>query len=404
MLLKMAFRNIFRNKNRSILTIMAVIIGITGLLFGFSYFGGVEDLFIREGKKLTGDIRITTLDYELKEKTMDTSANVDYELLKNNLKDIKNIKYMLGRIKFGSIMYNMENDDEKAMGFGIENNDYKVLELDKYIYKGRFLDYTNEGEVVIGDKLAKNLKVDLGDEITVITSTANASMFALNYKIVGIYKYDNDRMNRGFYITLKDAQYLLDIDGRATEFAIYLKNDTKINKTKKEILNILKDKYLIKKWNEVGINQYMSQMLPVIKAIFIIILGILSGVVISNTMMMTVFERKKEMGILKAMGMSNFKINLLFLSEGIVLGLIGSLIGLIIGGSLGYYLSIYGIHFGDILENVSNNINLGTVIYTKMSWGIIINVFIIGIIIAFISTFLAILPQTKKEIVENLRN
>lgn len=404
MILKMAFRNIFRNKNRSILTIIAVIIGITGLLFGFSYFGGMEELFVREGKKLTGDIRITTLDFELKEKTMDTSANVDYEFLKDSLKNVNNIKYMLGRIKFGSIIYNIANDDEKALGFGIEKEDYKILELDRYIYKGRFLDYSTEGEVVIGDKLAKNLKVDLGDEITVITSTANASMFALNYKIVGIYKYDNDRMNRSFYITLPDAEYLLDIEGRATEFAVYLKDDSKIDKTKKEIVDILKNEYLIKKWDEVGINQYMAQMLPVIKVIFIMILGILSGVVISNTMMMTVFERKKEMGILKAMGMTNFKINLLFLGEGLVLGVIGSLIGLIAGGSLGYYLSIHGIHFGDVLENVSDSINLGTVIYTKMSWGIIINVFIIGIVIAFISTLLAILPQTKKEIVENLRN
>ncbi len=324
-MLKMAFRNLNRNRRRSILTISAIVIAIFFISLMLAWINGAGNMITEEGKRISGDIRITAEDFDIKEKAMDVSSNISYTETKKILNDKKIGDTLVGRIKFGSLMFFGE-EDEKALGFGIEEEDYKIIGFDKFMVEGRFLDSNNNNEIVVGLKLKEKLNLSLGDEVTVLSSTQYKSTYALNYKIVGFYAMDNEKLNRTFYINLKDAMYHLDMEDRVTEYLVFLDKDEKIS----EYIEILKESkgLLVKPWNEVGLNAFLSGVLPIMKFIFTAAFAILAGVGITNTMMMIVYERRYEIGVLKAQGLRNSKILKLFLFEGAIMGILGSVIGI----------------------------------------------------------------------------
>ncbi|WP_320046744.1 FtsX-like permease family protein [uncultured Ilyobacter sp.] len=400
-MLKIAFRNIFRNKRRSFLTVISTMVGIMGVTVGLGWVYGVERMFTEEGKKLTGIVRVTASDFQLKEKSLDISSNISSEEIQKYLKDFKGTA--IGRIKFGAMIFSHDKD-ERAMGVGIEKEDRKIIEFDNFIYEGRFLDFEKNGEIIIGSKVKEKLGLEIGESVTVLTFTQDRSISALNYKIVGFYKMDNGRLNRSFYITLKDAQYLLDMDGAVTEFLLYPEPEKDSEDYKKMLVSELGKNYLVKLWSEIGINEYMSSVFPVVKLIFTVILSLLSGIGITNTMMMVVFERRKEIGVLKSQGMRNSEIRNLFCLEGGLIGAFASMLGIVIGGTIVYYFSVKGIRLGEVLETVSDAMNIQSTIYMFFSWRLLIFAFLLGSIVSVFVTFITVTPEIKKEAVDNLRS
>ncbi|MEI6857831.1 FtsX-like permease family protein [Psychrilyobacter sp.] len=327
MLLSIVFKNLKRNKKRSFLTILIILIATSGMTFGLSWIEGEKNLFLESGKRMTGDVRITAPDSELRSRSLDVSSNFSYSKIKKVVERIPQKNIDVGRIKFGGLIYFNEKH-ESAMGSGIENKDEKIIGFDKFIYSGRFLE--NNNEIIVGESLRRKLNLKLGDKVTLLTQTQGKSLYSLNYDIVGFYKMDNTRLNKSFYITLVSSQYLLDMEDRITEYLIYSNNNENLIKN---FLTQNTDKtVLVKRWDEIGMNQSFTQILPFIRGIFIFIFATLSGLSISNTMLMTVFERRHEIGLLKALGMKEGEIKKMFILEGGLMGSIGGIAGLILGG------------------------------------------------------------------------
>lgn len=399
-MLKMAFRNLNRNRRRSILTISAIVIAISFITLMLAWINGAGNMITEEGKRLSGDIRVTATDFDIKEKAMDVSSNISYTEIKTFLHDKKIGGVSVGRIKFGSLMFSGD-EDEKALGFGIEQEDYGIIGFDKFLVEGRFLNFNNKGEIIVGTKLKEKLGLKLGDEVTVLTSTQHKSSYALNYKIVGFYTMDNEKLNRTFYIGLKDAMYHLDMDNRVTEYLVFMDKNEKL----KDSLAILRENkdFLVKPWNEVGLNAFLSGVLPIMKFIFTAAFAILAGVGITNTMMMIVYERRYEIGVLKAQGLRNNKILKLFLLEGGIMGVLGSLSGIVLGGSIAYYFSKKGIDLGGVVKNLGDNVNIKSIIYMDFSLPILLYPVIAGIFVSILTTYIAVRPELKLEAVKNLR-
>ncbi|BDU50089.1 ABC transporter permease [Haliovirga abyssi] len=392
-MIKMAFRNIFRNKKRTVLAIISVALGIGGLIFGLSYIKGLELLFQKENTKVMGEVRVTVKNYELKSKLMDVSSSISVNLKKKILK-IEGVKRVDGIINFGAYIFS-DNDDSKGLGFGVEKNSY----IKDKVYRGKFL--TKIGDIVVGKKIQEKLNLKIGDKITVLTATKGASTFALNYKISGFYNIGGP-LNNSFSILLNDAMYLLDMEGEVTELHVYGENIKLANTIKLKLMDILKtDNVEIKKWDEIGAAS-ITQVWNATKAVMIIILGLLSAVVIVNTMVMSVFERKKEIGVMKAFGMSRIKIIKLICTEGLFMGVIGSLLGILIGGFAGYYFSVNGIFLGSSMNGVMGNIDIGDTLYTKLAISDIIVSGITGIIVGIFASFIPAVIEIRKRVVRNL--
>jgi putative ABC transport system permease protein len=401
----MALRNIFRNGKRSMLTMTVVIIGIAGVVLGLSWVSGAESTFVEEGTKFTGEIRITRPDFEIKERAMDVSSNFEYKQAEASVKGLEGVKSAVGRIKFGGVIFS-EDDDYTAMGMAVEQDDYENIGFADYMIEGRFLDFgSSEPEVIIGERVKEKLDLKVGDDITVLTSTQYSEMSAFNYRIAGFYRFDNSRMNRSFYLKLPDAQYLLNMEGAVTEFLIYTDELSMTDRIFSAVNGRLDtDEFLVLPWQKIGMNEYMTRMLPVMKTVLSLILALLSGVGIANTMVMVVFERKKEIGVLKAMGMKNRNIMQLLTLEGMIIGFAGTILGLILGSLISYYFMVYGVEIGETMELVSADINVKSTIYMKLKLSSVIFAFVLGLATAFSATAISVVPEICKEAVVNMRN
>ncbi len=397
-MLKIAFRNIFRNSRRTLLTMLTIVIGIGGLIFGYGYIEGMETLIKEETTRLTGDIKITSSDFKIKSKTFDTSSNVDIEEVEEKLKNIEGVENYKAKISFAGYVF-YKDKDEAAIGFGVGENDY----VSERVYEGESLNYSKEDEILVGRKLRDRLNLNIGDEVTILTATQYGSTYGLNYRVVGFYDI-GPSLNKGFYISLENAMYLLDMEGSATEVMVNVADQNQIDEVKDKIVeNFSEDDYLVQKWTEIGFASAI-EIWNVAKIIIAIILGLLAGIGIFNTMMMAVFERRKEIGVMKAMGMEERKIFGMFITEGLLIGLMGSLGGLLLGGTVTYWISKKGIFIGQAIEKISTGINFGQRIYTKLTPGMLVLGLIVGTVLGVVATIIPTVKEIKKEAVENLRD
>ena len=395
-----AVRNLKRNKKRTFLTLVIIVVAIMGMTFGLSWIEGEKELFLESGKRMTGDVRITTTDYDLRSRSLDVSSNINYSKVKMSAEKLPQDTARVGRIKFGGLLY-LGDESEKAHGTGIEGGDERIIGLDKFVYKGRFLEA--DDEILVGETLKRKLNLKVGDEVSVLTQTQDKSLYSLNYRVSGFYKMDNTKLNKSFYITLASAQYLLDMEDRVTEYLIYTDKNNE-DGIKNIMEGELGDEYLVKRWDEIGMNENFSRVLPVIQGIFILIFSTLAGVSISNTMLMMVFERRHEIGVLKALGMKEGEIRRLFLLEGMIMGVSGAGLGVAAGGTIALYLGRVGVNFGDMLEAFTSELNIKGIIYPRLTFYITGLSLLVGLITSILATYLAVSPEVEKEAAHNMRS
>ena len=402
--LKIAFRNIFRNSRRSMLTLTIITLGIALAILGLGWFGGILNSVTEEAVKGSGNIRITATDFELKEKSFDTSSNIDYEEVKDKVAGVKETEKVTGVIKFGATVFKKEDEQKPAMGFGVESNSYEINKFGEAIIEGRFLNFNNKNEIIIGEKLKRFLGLKLGEKITILSKTQNSSIAAHNYKIVGVYSMENGKMNQSFYLTLNDAQYLLDMEGVVTEFQIFTEKSADMKKVKKEVMEKLGKNFLVKSWNEIGVASMIASVLPFVQKVVVAILALLAGIGIANTMIMVVFERKREIGVMKSMGVSNSGVGIILLFEGVFIGVIGSIAGAVLGGVISFILSKTGVALGKALDGMPSGLTIKSTIYPEFNINYVVAAFIAGTAVAFLATLLPVCKIAWKEPAELLKD
>jgi putative ABC transport system permease protein len=357
-LTKIAFRNVFRNFSRSILTIFITAMSVTILVVGSSFVDGAINSFLNENIKSTGHVRIASSNYDIYSKMLSLTHNVaNYDQIERavtNQPDVKaKLKIVTGVIKFGAVVYNGEANQE-SLGFGIEPNYYETLGINRAIYQGRIVNPTAGDEIIIGRRLADSLKIKINQQVTLLTRTQFNATSVSNYQVVGIYDIQNSKLNRSFYLPLHSAQMLLDMEGIVSEVLVFGKSIPDTTLLRNKLLKIpALQKLELKPWNLIGTAASFLILVNIIIYTILVIIVILAGLGITNTMLMVMLERRKEMGLLKSMGMHEREIVILFTIEGIILGLTGMVIGLLLGGSAAYNLSVQGVHFGSALQGVS---------------------------------------------------
>ncbi len=399
----MAFRNIFRNVRRSLLTLFIIILAITMLVISSSYIGGMFNNILDESIKFSGHVRITGQDYEMSEKKMTLSSGIpDYLLVKTVLQNkVATIRNVVGRIKFGALLY-YDNQSKQSSGYGIEQDDSKVLRLNTRLIQGRLFDSKNPQEIIIGRSLAESFHLSCGDNVTLLVRTSGNSNWAQNYQVVGIYDMQNGLLNKSFYISLPSAQYLLDMSGRVSEILVFGKS---LNEATSLMAAIQKTRITenpeLKKWDKVGFGPIFTSIVSVVSGTISIILVLLAGLGIVNTMLMAIFERKTEIGLLKTMGLHNNEIVNLFLIEGLVIGLVGTTIGLCLGGIGAYQLSIKGINMGNLLNGAM--VAMSSIVYGVFNAHIFIKAGVMGIIISLLGPIIPALSGVRLTPTEALR-
>ncbi len=345
MLLKIAFRNIFRQKRRTFFTAITIIGGFSLAAFSIGWADGsynnIIDMFTRGW---LGHIQIHYKDYLDKPslyKTIDNYPQIERKIL--SLKDVQSCTPRVFSAGLASL--NDKTSGVQIIGIDPKKED-KTTSFHKKIIKGTYFKPGLKNQVLLGKGLANILKAKVGDKIILVSQGADGSIANDFFTVVGITSTDNDTFDRAsFYIRLKDAQEFLVLDGKVHEIAITVNKLKNVRKIASKISNILDNKNLsVAPWQEFAKDFYRAMKADkggMWISLFVIILVVAVGVL--NTVLMSVLERTREYGVLKALGTRPSQIILLVLYETNIIAILSIAIGILIGLGVNYYFSIHGI-------------------------------------------------------------
>ena len=419
-LMKLAFRNVFRAKKRTIITFSSVSIGLGLLIFIISMMNGVDKQSISNIiHSQTSHLKIFKKGYyEKKDEIPLNKTMLNSEQYYAKIKEHPQIKEVESRILFNASLIK-GTDELPCLGVACEpESDPKILNIKESIVEGSWIEKDKTG-MVIGIDMAKDIGVKVGDSITirVITSSKNEdySWNALDMEIVGIFNSGNPTVDSNrIIVPLKIAQDALSLKDKVTEIVVCLVDDKE--ETLQASLKYVKDLFKrsnnnieVYTWKDLaGIFLAISKSKTKSSAMIILIMLFIASIGIINTMMMAVLERTREIGMLMALGMKKKEIMTLFVIEGGFIGLFGSILGGFLGGLGSWYMEAVGIPLsafgGETYVKLSQSAYpIKDVFYGEFSFDIILATLVFGVIISVLASFYPALKATRLNPTEALR-
>lgn len=346
---KMAWRNIWRNPRRSVLTIMAIGFACTLLVFMLSWqFGSYETMINSAVKINTGHLQVQAAGY--KDKKDMRRVVPDPESIGALLEHTPEVAAFTYRTNAFSLV-SSEKRTYGALVVGIDpKREPGVSTLKKLIRKGHFLAETDTDRALVGKLLAENLKVDLGDEIVILGQGRDGSIAATVVKIKGIFSSGQDEFDRS--VLHLPIQYFQDVYAMldAVHEVVALGNSLKeVQGMKTGIKTALagmadQEDMVVFDWMELVPGLIEAIKMDLVSGfIMYIILILVVAFSILNTFLMVVFERTREFGLFMAMGTTPGRLTKLLMMESAAMTILGILSGMIAGSLITYYFQIHGI-------------------------------------------------------------
>jgi len=410
--LDMALRNLGRNKRRSLLAILSVTISILVVIFADGFISGVIDSMTRNvTKDDTGHVNIVTTDYAERERFMPASAALSdssavIAAIEKTPALQGKIDQVVARIQFGVVL-SSASETKAAHGIGGDPaTERGLLMLDKVLLPGgAYCD--QRGTAIVGAALAKDLGLSVGDTLKVVTEKADYGLGFKKFRISGLFKTGLDTFDDStFQIGLDDARDLLGLGAGASQVLVMLKDYRESDAAARLIAATLKGdgftNLRVRSWTGIGdtarVIQFMAQAYFLIE----LIIAFLGAFIITNVMMMVVLERKREIGILKAMGMENRRVLSLFLAEGVMLGIIGGIIGTALGTGLNALLAVHGMDFSAI--TAGTGMPMDNIVRPGLHPLKIMGLFCMGVAISAIVAFLPSRSAAVMDPIEAIRS
>jgi putative ABC transport system permease protein len=282
--------------------------------------------------------------------------------------------------------------------------------LAENITQGRYLAADDQDFVLIGQAMAARLKVGLGERITLVGRATHEQMRRRTMTVIGIYDLGLPEVEkRQVYVSLTEAQTLFDLRDQATEVVVALQRVGQEQAVVAALRAALPAPtaggpgYEVDSWQE--LNPEMNQSLEVDKQvmnIFGLVVLLIAGVGILNLMLMAVFERTREIGILAAMGLKRREIMALFLLEGVLIGLLGTLAGCILGGLVVSIVGRFGIEFATASQMGEMMALLGDRLYPRLQIDLLLGRAVTVALIAALASLYPAWQASKREPAEAL--
>lgn len=403
--LKLAARNLLRNKRRSAITFIAIGLGLVLVLFFYGFIQGVDKQFTDNFiKAQTGHIQIHAQGYQEKARLMPLDIAIrDYQSVVQKLQELPPVKDIFPRLRF-PVIVSTGSESLGVLGLGFDPQAERDGVIATKIAQGEYFS-DKSGYALIGAQLAQDLHVGIGDLLTLVATTAKGALNSIDVEVKGIFATGYSQIdNSVLALALPDAQRLLRMAGQVTEITMMLTDADQAESVAQTIRERFSDDGLeVQTWKELGAAIFellaaRRQLMAVIS--FVVILIAALGIV--NTMLMSVFERTREIGTLMALGMTPGEIRLLFLLESALLGAAGGLMGSAVGGVLLKYFATVGVTFTQTSQFI--NLPVGTTFYAEFSWGTIVLFFALAQVVAVLAALYPAYIASKQEPVQALRH
>lgn len=392
----MGVRNVARNARRSFITGAMIAIGVAAIVFFKGYISGLQELILQSVvESRTGALQVQRFGYgaaqDLAPLDLDLPTGAEIE---RQMHSVENVKDVAPRLRFVGLLSNGDASST-FIGLGIDPEKERVVcplsptgsphgegALSGNV-TGPGFQGAGEDSVILASQLAIGLKLAVGDTVTLLAQTRAGSTDAVDVTVRGTISIPDPLQNKSvILVPLGLAQRLLHMPGRATAYAVSVRRRDAIDETVgplSQALSGFQPKTEVHPWTDLepyyrDVMTLQDEMLRIVTIILFTVA--LAGVI--NTMMMSVFERKREVGTLMALGFKRRAILSLFVVEALALGTVSAIVGAALGAVLIAISHHYGLPFpipavGTIMNHPIQN--PGYAVFT-------IGVALVGVVVA----------------------
>ncbi len=398
-LIKIGWRNIWRNKKRSLVVILSIVLGLyRGLIISSLMITLNSQRMNTAINTYLADIQIHNKEFSKEYSLSDTISNIHY--LEEKLKNDNRVKSYSKRVVINGMLSNSTGSyGVNVLGINPES-EMKVTNVYTKIIEGDYFESKRSNTMVVGKKLADKLNLRLRSKVVIAFQDVNGDITSLLFRIEGIFKSGNGMFddynvfvkNSSIFSNIPDLNSyheipVLTINGGVTT--------NSVNESLRLDLQKINNTLDVKSWDEIAVElAYANQMLSSFLYIFMLIVlsGLSFGII--NTMLMAILERKKEIGMLMSIGMTKIYIFLMICFETIFLSLVAIPFGLLITYITIDYFSVSGIDLS-VVGSGLENFGVGTILYLKLPAEYYLNLSLLVILISSISSIFPAIRALK---------
>ncbi len=418
-MLKIAFRNIFRHKARSLITLSTVICGCVALIFVGGYF---EDVFyqMREAyiKSQLGHIQIYRRGFTENGRIQPYRYLIENsEKIKAFIEAVPEVKRVGRRLQFSGLISTGENSitfvgegfevqAEKMVVYQPKENLREFVKNENLgapiILSGEGLQESDVYEVMLGKGLGETTRASVNSPVTILTTTVHGATNALDVNVKGFFETARKDFDDIFLrLPLKTAQSLLDTQA-VESIVVYLDKTQDTSKVYESLQVLIRDKKLdleVKRWEDLA--DFYNKTVRLFNMFYFvmrIVIGIVVILGIYNTMNMSVLERISEIGTVMALGMRTRGVLQLFLAEGLLLGIIGGALGVLVGSGIVGFIASVGIVMPPPPGGTFYWLSRPCVVPS-----VVVSTFVLAVIVGGISSLFPAYKASRMDIIDALR-
>lgn len=388
---RLAWRNIWRHTRRTVIIVLAMGLGLALMMFYDGLIVGFDEAIYGNAiRVLGGNIQVHAQGYRLKASQTPLLPLSDDQAVVRAAQELPQVVAATRRINTGGLASSREGAFAVNIT-GIEpEKEAEVNIAAQNVVAGRYLSSEDGDAVFIGKGLADAMGVGVGDRITLTGRSSHEQMRKRTMTVIGIYDLKlPDLEKRTIYISLSEAQALYDLSGQSTEVAIVLKQvgqEAEVIEALKPVLPGYEIDSFEANFPEL---QQAIQSKSGVMNIFSVVILMIAGIGILNLLLMAVYERTREIGILGALGLRPRQISLLFVLEGTMIGLVGVVTGIALGLMINGILMRVGLDYSQFTGVTDYTALISGRIYP--TWGVE-KLLWRGLTVAIISALAALIP------------
>lgn len=404
MLISISWRNIWRNKVRSLVIIFSVALGIFSGVIAGAFFKGMADQRIE--KVIKTELSYVQIHNPGFEQTSDFANFIsNAEEIQNKVSKIPNVTGVSRRISIQSMAASAETASGVLISGIFPEDEKNVTNISSKLIDGKYFEGISRNPVVIGKKLAEKLNVRVRSKIIITIQDMDNNITSGAFRIAGIYSTNNNMFDESnIFVRFSDIQKLTGFpENAAHEIAININDNENLAGILTSVKDITGNKLDVKTWKELSPEMnYLTEAMDMYMYIFIIIIlmALLFGII--NTMLMVVMERTKEIGMLMAIGMNKGKVFSMIVLESVLLSLTGGIVGIIIGAVSSKYGETHPIDLSMWAQGYEQ-LGYDAFVYTKLDPNMLINVTVLVIITGVIAAIYPAYKALKNDPADALR-
>lgn len=402
--LKMAWRNIWRNKRRSLITISSILFAIffSIVMRGFQ-LGSYKNMVDNVVQAYTGYVQVFDRKYQ-SDKIIENSILMEDDIL-TGIGKTDNVTMALPRLESFALA-SSGNQTKGVLVLGTDPDmDDRLTHLSRRLVQGTYL-HGGDSAAMVSERLAKYLKLGVGDTLVLISQGYHGAGAAGKYPVKGILRFPSpDLDNKMVYLTLHQAQVFFSAENRVTSISLNLSNSKDLAGTLKDLRQNLGEKYDVRSWDTILVE--LKQQIESDSAGGLIMLGLLYLIIgfgVFGTVQMMTAERRREFGVVVAVGMQKSRLGTILALEMLIMGLTGIAGGILLSIPVVYWGFIHPITLtGKMAQSI---ISYGMEPIMPMAWeaGYIINQTLIALAIIVAAVIVPVWSVTRLRVTKALRS